>query len=550
MLARDESLTNILLLNIQNDLNAMSFPVGLKINSQFISVFVSFLVALISYFFVVKDFSIANPVEIIKTILKLFFVYSGSLFSMMYILRLYSLSRGVSILAIIIFPIISYLFLLLLHLEVHKKSFNKYIVIGIPLIIFITMTIFLVRNSNDDGINYAVPIPEVNEINYGLVDEECSSWKGSDNYKNCNSGVTITKLASYKERVTNIITNNDQIYVLENGGNILQYPSGEIFLDLTSKVGVFEDFFESGLFSLAFHPEEDYFIVSYSDLNNNLVFEKFYMNLDLMPNLEINSEILMRIPNSQCCHYSGNIIWSKYFEDFLISVGDMQLKEGYNHSDPLDTTSPRGKILFLNKQDSNPDLLALEKNQSPRNDILAFGLRNPWQTSEYKNFLFVPDIGNSLEEELNIVDLNKFKNDSKPYLFGWPYFEGNIDKGVKFNQILLHSKDSSVPINEYVIQNSIKPKVFYSHQGPENFRAAIIGGGVIEDSDSDYFEIYFFADYLSAELFGYDFKKNELSIFPLGNLDSYITSLTINPSKSNSVLITTGAGSFLEISLP
>ena len=72
MLARDESLTNILLLNIQNDLNAMSFPVGLKINSQFISVFVSFLVALISYFFVVKDFSITNPVEIIKTILKLF----------------------------------------------------------------------------------------------------------------------------------------------------------------------------------------------------------------------------------------------------------------------------------------------------------------------------------------------------------------------------------------------------------------------------------------------------------------------------------------------
>ena len=98
-------------------------------------------------------------------------------------------------------------------------------------------------------------------------------------------------------------------------------------------------------------------------------------------------------------------------------------KEGYNHSDPLDTTSPRGKILFLNKQDSNPDLLALEKNQSPRNDILAFGLRNPWQTSEYKNFLFVPDIGNSLEEELNIVDLNKFKNGSKPYLFGWPLTE-------------------------------------------------------------------------------------------------------------------------------
>ena len=45
----------------------------------------------------------------------------------------------------------------------------------------------------------------------------------------------------------------------------------------------------------------------------------------------------------------------------LLGVGDMQNKNGFLHSDPLDTTSPRGKILFLNNLSSNPDLLAVGK---------------------------------------------------------------------------------------------------------------------------------------------------------------------------------------------
>ena len=33
---------------------------------------------------------------------------------------------------------------------------------------------------------------------------------------------------------------------------------------------------------------------------------------------------------------------------------------------------------------------------------------------EYKNYLFVPDVGKSYEEELNVVDLNLFSETSKP----------------------------------------------------------------------------------------------------------------------------------------
>ena len=76
------------------------------------------------------------------------------------------------------------------------------------------------------------------------------------------------------------------------------------------------------------------------------------------------SKIVLRIPNSINAHYSGSIIWSNYFNDFLLSVGDMEgIEAPYANSEPLSTSSPRGKILFLNKNISNPDLLAESKNK-------------------------------------------------------------------------------------------------------------------------------------------------------------------------------------------
>ena len=72
----------------------------------------------------------------------------------------------------------------------------------------------------------------------------------------------------------------------------------------------------------------------------------------------------------------------------------------------------------------------------------------------------------------------------------------------------------------------------------------------IEDVGSKYFEYYFFADYLSNELFSYEFKTDKLTIYPLNNVGGYITSLAINPYLSDSILITTTSGNLLQINLP
>jgi hypothetical protein len=164
--------------------------------------------------------------------------------------------------------------------------------------------------------------------------------------------------------------------------------------------------------------------------------------------------------------------------------------------------------------------------------------------------LFVPDIGLSTEEELNILNLEEISNTQKPFLLGWPHYEGTIDNEIKFNEIYLYQNGIAKNINSFVKENSIFPKVYYTHQAPENFRAAIIGGGVIENKESKYYEHYFFADYLSNELFAYDFNKDELFIFPLGNVNSFITSVEIHQTKVVTVLFTTGTGNLIEIKLP
>ena len=36
-----------------------------------------------------------------------------------------------------------------------------------------------------------------------------------------------------------------------------------------------------------------------------------------------NSEIVFSVPSSVTSHFGGNIIWSNHFNDFILSVGDM-----------------------------------------------------------------------------------------------------------------------------------------------------------------------------------------------------------------------------------
>mgnify|MGYP001158394896 CR=1 FL=1 len=68
--------------------------------------------------------------------------------------------------------------------------------------------------------------------------------------------------------------------------------------------------------------------------------------------------------------------------------------------------------------------------------------------------------------------------------------------------------------------------------------------------ESKYFENYIFTDFLSSEIFAYDFLNNKLKTIPLGNLGHRFHTLDIHPTKKDTVLLTTRSGYLFEVKLP
>ena len=554
LFANNNELAVINLNNIQNDLSRISFPVNFTINYYFISFIISILSTLLLFFLIPKKIQLENPVLIIKEYFKILLGYSAVFFGAIYLLRIYSLSRGFILFGLIIYSFLLYLLVWFLRLEIYKNSKFKFVIPSVTLIFLLSFYFFSRQDIEEIvSVDSVTSTTTTTVVSVGVLDSDCKKWLGSNNFSGCISGIQLVASDYIAESLNNIVLNGDDIYLLDVKGVIYKNKKEEIFLDISAKVInrlTAEVSGEQGLFGLAFHPSENYILVTYSNLENNLTVEKFFLDENNSVKNDL-SEIILKIPNSICCHWSGNIFWSNYFEDFVLSVGDMEdNRVPFFNSEPLDTTSPRGKVILLNKEVSNPDLLALDKDYLPKKNIIAYGLRNPWKTSEYKNYLFVPDVGTYLEEELNVLDLNVISSSKEPFLLGWPYFEASITNEIAFNEIYLHKDGEAKAINNYVLENSISPNVYYTHQAPENFRAALIGGDVLDDTSSKYHEQYFFADYLSGELFAYDFKKDKLFILPLGELGSFITSVSIHPNKKDTVLLSTGSGSLLELKLP
>ena len=383
---------------------------------------------------------------------------------------------------------------------------------------------------------------------------ECYNWVGSENFSECIYGSQVTYIEKYDNRINNLVPFEDDIFVIIGPGKIFKFDGekSSLFLDIEDKVR-FEIDQEAGLFDISVHPSKDYALISYSDLDNVLVVEKYSLD----SNLEISNnstEIILEIPNSQCCHWSGDIIWSNFFQDFLIGVGDMEENDySFINSEPLDTTSRRGKIMFLNsdKNFSKPPLISETNLYEPRTDILAYGLRNPWKLYEYKNLLFVPDIGFASSEELNIINLKTFNETKEPFLFGWPLYEGSIKNEIDTAEVFYWNNGVNEDIFDFVYNNTTKPRVYYDHQTEQLYRAALIGGDIIKDTNSDYYENFLFVDFLSKELFAYDFINDDVKLIPLPEeLPGFFSSVMVYPFEKDSLILASSTGYLMKVKLP
>jgi glucose/arabinose dehydrogenase len=278
-----------------------------------------------------------------------------------------------------------------------------------------------------------------------------------------------------------------RIFVTEKGGKVKIVKNGAVLSTPFLQVTV-EQTNERGLSSIAIDPDFNnnkyvyiYYTTTSGGVHNRL--SRFTASGDLAVS---GSEVILKdfptVVNS--IHNGGGIAFGP--------DGKLYLGMGEDHvpANAPDLTTPKGKVLRMNKDGSAPgdNPFASSSNQWTKL-IWSYGLRNPWSLAIQPGTgkIFVGDVGESGWEEINDVT-QAGKN------FGWPAAEGN-------------SSNASY-------QN---PFYTYAHGSGTSNGCAISGGAFINSSNSNYPSTYnnkyFFLDYCNNWIRYIDASGGSPSVF-------------------------------------
>ena len=216
------------------------------------------------------------------------------------------------------------------------------------------------------------------------------------------------------------------IRVFENNPNV---PGSTIFLDIRSRVQ--DSGNEQGLLGLAFHPDyinNGYFYVNYTAANpNRSVISRFKVSeLDSNIALADSELVLLEYNQPYSNHNGGQIAFGPNDGYLYIAVGD-----GGSYGDPECNAQNRSTLLgailridvdgtsALGNYSIPADNPFYNNSQGFREEIYAYGLRNPWRFSfdPVTGWLWAADVGQSLWEEVDLI-----VNGGN---YGWRTFEGN-----------------------------------------------------------------------------------------------------------------------------
>ncbi len=227
--------------------------------------------------------------------------------------------------------------------------------------------------------------------------------------------------------------NSDRIFVVEQRGvisvfsNDAEVADKSVFLDIESRVK--DQGNEEGLLGLAFHPNYEnngYFYVNYTAEDpNRTVISRFQVSSADQNSADEGSEFVLLEFNQPFSNHNGGQVAFGPDGYLYIAVGD-----GGSGGDPqghgqnretllatllrIDVDNPSGQMNYSIPAD-NP---FAGNQEGYREEIYAYGLRNPWRFSfdTENDRLWTGDVGQNSFEEINIVE--KGKN------YGWKIMEG------------------------------------------------------------------------------------------------------------------------------
>jgi len=226
--------------------------------------------------------------------------------------------------------------------------------------------------------------------------------------------------------------NSNRIFVVEQAGVISVFPnnatttSKKIFLDIQSKVDDSSN--EEGLLGLAFHPNyttNGFFYVNYTASNpNRTIISRFTVSSDVDKANTASELVIMEFAQPYSNHNGGQVSFGP--DGYLyIGVGD-----GGSGGDPQGNGQNRstllGKMLRIDIDHEEDGHHYVIPSDNPfannangyREEIFAYGLRNPWRFSfDLANGqLWTGDVGQNAYEEIHIID--------KGGNYGWNTMEG------------------------------------------------------------------------------------------------------------------------------
>jgi glucose/arabinose dehydrogenase len=203
--------------------------------------------------------------------------------------------------------------------------------------------------------------------------------------------------------------------------------------------------------------------VAFTNINGAIEIDEFRRSQNPERANPNSRRVLLTIPHAGAQNHNGGQLHFGPDGFLYISTGDggnvFPLGEPARKLNSL-----LGKILRINPLPSNSRPYRIPNSnpfadQPGRDEIFAYGLRNPWRFSFDGTRIAIADVGQNSREEVNFLPIA----DAKGANFGWPQFEGDV--------VFDNSRRGPDP--------ATPPMFVYDHSGG---RCAIIGGHVVHNA--------------------------------------------------------------------
>ncbi|TXT63722.1 MAG: Glucose sorbosone dehydrogenase [Promethearchaeota archaeon] len=283
---------------------------------------------------------------------------------------------------------------------------------------------------------------------------------------------------------------SNRLFVLEKGGSIQIIDNNEsatskhLFLDIRDQVS---DDGERGLLGLAFHPNftnNNFTYIYYTNNTGDSIISRFSLEDENTAN-ESSEYIILRVEQPASNHNGGQIAFGP--DGYLyIALGDGG-GGGDTYGNAQNRETLLGSILRIDIDSGDPyaipgDNPFFGNDQGYKEEIYAYGLRNPWRFSfdNETELLWAADVGQNAWEEINIID-----NGGN---YGWPILEGTHC----YESLSCNKSQYDAPIYEY------------SH----SFGQSITGGYVYRGNQLPCLNgKYIYGDFINGKIWALDYTQ-------------------------------------------